>query len=197
MGLAVNGNGDLYITDGGLRRVDTRGIISTIAEGAGGYGGPVTEALKGPEGIAIDANGVIYVADTNNHRIRKINADGSHATIAGDGNWGLRGDGASALQARLYFPRSVAVDRDGSLFIADTLNHRVRKVSVSGVITTIAGAGAGGSSADGDPAISTPLNPHGIAVDDAGNLFVADPGKRRILRITPDGVIRTVAGGGP
>jgi sugar lactone lactonase YvrE len=198
--VAADSNGNLYIADGSLRKVDAHGMISTLNEGAGGYGGPVTEALKGPEGVAVDSIGNIYIADTNNYRIRKLTPDGSRSTVAGTGILGFSGDGGPATEAQLNLPRSVTLDREGNLYIADSQNYRVRKVRVSGIISTAAGIGTGCLDGcfggDGGPATLAQLTASSIAMHPSGNLFIADQANRRIRKVTPDGVIRTVAGNG-
>src|SRR5207249_2446819 len=131
--------------------------------------GPVTEALKGPESVAVDSMGNVYVADTNNYRILKLTPDGLLSTVAGNGTLGFSGDGGPAVAAQLRDPRGVAVDGSGSLYIADSGNLRVRRVTAAGIISTIAGTGANGFSGDGGPASSAQLSAAGVAVDAAGN----------------------------
>ena len=181
-------------------------LITTVvdaagSEGVGGDGGAATAAqLNFPTGVAADAAGNLFIADTFNNRIRKVSANGTITTVAGTGARGLGGDGAPATAAQLNYPQAVAVDAAGNLFIADTGNMLIRKVSASGIVTTLAGiaaaTGAQGFSGDGGPATAAQLsNPKGLAVDALGNLFIADTGNQRIRKVSA-GIIATVAGGG-
>jgi hypothetical protein len=142
----------------------------------------------------VDSAGNLYIADWQNNRIRKV-SNGVISTVAGTGTRGFSGDGGPATSAQLAYPQSVAVDSAGNLYIADTSNSRIRKVS-NGVITTVAGDGRFGFSGDNGPATSAQLNgPVGVAVDSAGNLYIADQVNQRIRKVS-GGVITTVAGGG-
>ena len=191
------------------------GIIITVAGGAGtgtvsfsGDGGPATAAaLEFPAGVAVDASGNIYIADTFNNRIRKVSVGGIITTVAGNGNQGFSGDGGPATSASLSKPIGVAVDVSGNLYISDQYNNRIRRVSTSGIITTVAGSGnvgvvnstvTGGFGGDGGPATSALLNfPWGVAVDASGNLFIADGGGNdRVRKVSANGIITTVAGNG-
>ncbi len=203
--VAVDAAGNLYIADNRnhrTRRVDTRGIITTVAgTGAGAYsgdGGPATSAyLSLPTGVAVDGAGNLYIADTWNHRIRRVDRSGTITTVAGTGEDGGSGDGGPAVQAQMRFPEGVAVDAAGILYIADIGNHRIRRVDTRGVITTVAGTGARGYSGDGGTATSAYLSlPTGVAVDGAGNLYIADSDNQCIRRVDTQGVIVTVAGTG-
>ena len=192
--IALDSAGNLYIADYGnrrVRKVDASGNISTIAgTGAAGFsgdGGPATAApVDGPTGIALDSAGNIYIADTNNHRIRKMDPSGNISTIAGTGSAGFGGDGGPATAAQINFPRHVALDGAGSLYIADASNHRIRRVDASGIISTIAGTGSGGFSGDGGAPTSAQINdPRGIAVDRASRyIYIADSDNHRIRRIS-------------
>ena len=202
--VAVDGNGNLYIADWGnnrIRRVDANGTITTIAgtggSGFSGDGGPAVAAqLKLPQGVAVDGTGNLYIADTDNHRIRQVVPSGTITTIAGTGGSGYSGDGGPAAVAQLNSPSGVAVDGAGNLYIADTENHRIRRMNSSGTITTVAGTGMG-FSGDGGPAIAAQLNtPAGVAVDGAGNVYIADYYNRRIRRVDASGIIATIAGTG-
>ena len=208
-GLTVDGAGNLYIADEGnhrVRRVDAvTGTISTIAGtgewGYGGDGGPAIEAqLRYPSGVTVDGAGSFYVADSGNHRIRKVSAvTGTINTIAGTGEWGYRGDGGPAIEARLGYPQAVAVDHVGNLYIADFHNNRIRKVdAATGTISTIAGTGEWGYSGDGGPASQAQLGyPEGVAVDGPGNLYVSDSRNNRIRMVSAfTGTISTIAGTG-
>ena len=213
-GVAVDLAGNLYIADPAasvVRRVDAAtGIITTVAGdgnfGDGGDGGPATLAsLSYPFGLAVDLSGNLYITDQINSRIRKVDvATGFITTVAGNGVFGLSGDGSLATSASLAFPQGVAVDGAGSIYIADTLNWRIRKVDVStGIIETIAGTfdtdGIMGTGDGGLAVEATFAAVQRVAVDLEGNVFVADsngPGGviRRIDAVT--GIITTVAGGG-
>jgi sugar lactone lactonase YvrE len=204
-GVAVDTAGNLFIADGGngrIRKVTLAGIISTVAgNGTYGYsgdGGPATSAqFYGLIGIAVDAAGNLFIADTYNACIRKVTPDGLISTVAGDGNPGFQGDGGPATSARFWWPYGIAVDTVGNLFIADTGNARIRKVTPGGLISTVAGNGTQGFEGDGGPALQAQFHyPYGIAVDTAGNLFIADMYNARIRKVTPDGMISTVAGNG-
>ena len=203
--VALDGAGNLYVSDGGnhrVRRIDTAGVISTIAGtgeyGFGGDGGPADQAaLSFPRGVATDGAGNLYVADDENHRVRRIDTAGVISTIAGTGEYGFGGDGGPATEAQLFYPDSVAVDGAGNVYIADFGNARIRKVDAAGVITTVAGTGEEGFSGDGGPADQAALSkPRGVAVDSAGNVYIADLGNQRVRRIDTAGVISTIAGTG-
>ncbi|MEX0730375.1 MAG: SMP-30/gluconolactonase/LRE family protein, partial [Aquisalimonadaceae bacterium] len=191
----------LHLGNGARRALQTR-VIHTVAgtgnRGYSGDGGPATAArLAMPADVAVDAAGHLYIADSWNHRIRRVSPDGVITTLAGTGNGGYAGDGGPATAAQLRHPDGVAVDAAGHLYIADFGNHRIRRVSPDGVITTVAGTGIGGYSGDGGPAAAARLYyPSGVAIDAAGYLYIADEGNYRIRRVSPDGVITTVAGNG-
>ena len=202
-GVAVNGEGNLYIADVGnhrIRKVDSTGTITTFAgtgeRGFGGDGGPAIQAqLDAPTGVAVDGAGNLYIADRNNSRIRKVDSIGTITTIAGGGGFGE--DGGPAIQARLSLPYSVAVDGAGNLYIADQYNNRIRRVDSTGTITTIAGTGELGFGGDGGPATQARLFlPYGVAVDGAGNLYIADQYNHRIRKVDSTGTITTIAGTG-
>lgn len=202
-GLAVDGAGNVYIADtdnGRIRKIDPSGTITTIAGtgawGPDGDGGPATRAgLTAVYGLAADAWGNLYVADTWADSIRKIDSNGNIVTVAGTGAEGHSGDGGPASEARLDKPRGVATDAAGNLYVADSDNHRIRRVDVSGTITTIAGTGGQGYRGDGGPATEAALSePHGVSVDSAGNIYVADSGNGVVRKVGPDGTISTVAG---
>ena len=203
--VALDAAGNLYIADSPnqrIRKVDHAGVITTVAgsgmTGFSGDGGAATAAkLNHPKGIEIGADGLLYIADSLNHRIRRVDASGVITTVAGTGVAGFSGDGGPATAAKLNRPRNVVFDASGVLWIADDLNHRVRKVSAGGLITTYAGTGVAGFSGDGGPATAAQFNQvRDIALDGAGNLYVADEMNSRIRRIDPGGTITTYAGTG-
>ncbi|MFC8494136.1 RICIN domain-containing protein [Streptomyces sp. NPDC057235] len=204
-GLAVDGEGNLYIADGNnhrVRKVTPDGTITTVA-GTGnpafsGDGGTAASArLNTPYGVAVDEDGTLYIADCNNHRIRKVTPDGKISTITGSASAGSRGDNGAATSAQLNRPHDLAVDGAGTLYIADCNNHRIRKVTPDGTITTVAGAGTPGSDGDGGPATKARINlPTSVAVDSTGALYIAEYGGHRIRKVTPDGTITTLAGTG-
>ncbi|WP_461075288.1 NHL repeat-containing protein [Spirosoma flavus] len=203
--VVVDGNGNTYITDGinnRIRRVTPAGTISTIAgngiQGYGGDGGPATNAkLNHPVKIALDGSGNLYIADSDNHRIRKVTPGGIISTVAGNGSAGFSGDGGTATAAQLYRPFGIAVDNNGNLFIAEYVNHRIRKVTSDGIISTVAGNGNAGYSGDGAAATSAQLkSPYAVAVDENGNLYIADSGNHCIRKVTSNGLINTLTGNG-
>ena len=201
-GVAVDSTGNLYIADtrnNRIRKVDSTGTITTIAgTGFGGDGGPANQAsISSPGGVAVDGGGNLYIADSTNHRIRKVDSTGTITTIVGTGGGGDSGDGGPAGQAKLYYPRGVAVDSGGNLYIADAGNNRIRKVDSTGTITTIAGTGDGGFDGDEGPANQAWLSgPGGVAVDGGGNLYIADTGNNRIRKVDSTGTITTIVGTG-
>ena len=204
-GVALDGSGNLYIPDTAnhsIRKVDSSGNISTVA-GTSGDGAAATAALLNrPTGVALDGAGNLYIADWGNNRIRKVDSSGNISTVAGTGTWGFSGDGGPATEAQLREPLDVALDGAGNLYIADTINQRIRKVDSSGVITTVAGSGTygyviHGFSGEGVAATEAQLyNPSGVALDGAGNLYIADTHNLRIRKVDTAGVITTVAGDG-
>ena len=208
-GVAVDSAGDLFIADTGnnvIREVvkATGDIITVAGNGTAGYsgdGGPATAAeLDSPRGVAVDAAGDLFIADTGNNVIREVvKATGDIITVAGNGTAGYSGDGGPATAAELNGPNGVAVDSAGDLFIADANNNVIREVvKATGDIITVAGNGTAGYSGDGGPATAAELNdPIGVAVDSAGDLFIADTDNnviREVVKATGD--IITVAGNG-
>ena len=201
-GVAVDANDNLFIADAGnfrIREVNANGLITTVAgngtESDTGDGGAATNAtLNWPEGVAVDANGNLFIADLDNNRIRQVATNGIITTVAGDGTWGYSGDGGPATNAELSSISHVAVDAAGNLYIADSANHLIRKMDTNGIITTVAGDGAQGYSGDGGPATNASLYfPEGLAVDANGNLFIADNGNGGIRKVDTNGIITTVA----
>ncbi|HXS98379.1 MAG TPA: SBBP repeat-containing protein [Candidatus Limnocylindrales bacterium] len=246
--IALDSSGNLYVADivsSRVLKVSASGTVTTLAgNGAttfSGDGGPGTKAaLFSPSGVAADSSGNVYIADSSNNRVRKVDAGGTINTVAGSATPGFSGDGGPATNAALFSPIAVAVDNNGNLYIADSGNGRVRKVNAAGTISTIAsslilpgglavdsggnvyvaeiglnrirkitaagaistvaGNSTKGFSGDGGAATSAALNlssAHaGLAVDSSGNLYIADTGNQRIRKVTPDGIISTVAGNG-
>ncbi len=173
--------------------------IQTVAGSSNmGDGGPATAAQIGSiQGVAVDAKGDLFLSDTNNHRVRRVDTGGIITTIAGTGTAGFSGDGGPAGSAQLNLPYGLAVDAAGNLYIADLGNNRVRKVSPDGIIVTIAGTGVEGYSGDGGQANAAQLyTPRDVAVDAAANLYIAEFEGHRVRKVTPAGVIATVAGTG-
>jgi sugar lactone lactonase YvrE len=200
-GLAVDAYGNLFISDSGnvrIREVTTNGIIMTVAGtssgGFSGDGGAATNAtLSSPQGVAVDAYGDLFIADSGNNRIRKINTNGIIMTVAGTNSAGFSGDGGAATNAKLFSPYGVAADAYGNLFVADRINSRIRKVNTNGIITTVAGTNSSGFSGDGGAATNAKLSsPYGVAVDAYGNLFIADTGNARIRKVAIQGPILPV-----
>jgi DNA-binding beta-propeller fold protein YncE len=202
----VGPDGSIYIADTFnhvIRRVAPDGTITTFAgTGVAGYGGddgPATSAmLTWPHDVSVDQmTGDVYIADSNNNRVRKVDTAGTITTVAGNGRVGLAGDGRLATTARLNKPKSVAV-ADGRLYIADGLNDTIRVVDLStGIITRFAGTGVAGFSGDGGPATEAMLNlPQRIAIGPRGGVYVADSLNNRIRKINANGVINTIAGTG-
>jgi sugar lactone lactonase YvrE len=207
---AVGPAGELYIADYSnhrIRKVAPDGSISTLAgtgqAGFAGDGGPARQAnLKGPYGVKADKHGNVYIADQQNNRIRKVSPDGTISTVAGNGKREFSGDGGQATQAGLIGPNDMVVDDAGNLIIADSGNHRIRKVAPDGIISTIAGIGKPNKgenplAGDGGPAVRTRLNlPSSLVFDTAGTLYVGDFSNHAVRKISPDGVIVTVVGTG-
>jgi uncharacterized protein (TIGR03437 family) len=207
LALLRTSDGLLHIADSLGHRVRTlrpAGTISTLAgTGRAGFGGDGLTAryaaLSLPSGLAMDSAGNIFISDQGNLRVRRIDPQGRITTVAGSGVRGYFGDGGPALEAQLNFPGALAADAHGYLYIADSGNNVIRRVSPAGIITTYAGSGSRGYGGDGGPATRAALNlenPGALAVDAAGNLYIADSYNHRIRCVTPDGLIHTVAGDG-
>jgi uncharacterized protein (TIGR03437 family) len=204
-GLAVDGQGNVYISDtvGQRIRVVTlsNGQINTYAgnrtEGYSGDGGAAINAeLNTPTGLAVDTSGNLYIADTLNSVIRKVTPAGTISTVAGNGIQGYAGDGGLATAAELYYPQAVAVDASGNLYIADTQNNRVREVNTAGIISTVAGNGTFGYSGDGSWAVNAQITaPVGLAVDSLGSLYIGDS-NGVVRKVFPNATIATIAGNG-
>ena|GEM_PF-578160 len=203
--VAIGPDGSFYFSDyynDRICRVDPNGIINTVAgNGTPGYsgdGGLATNAqLGGPRGIAVGPDGSLYIADSGNQRIRRVNPSGIITTVAGNGTSGFLGDGGPAVDARLNRPSGVDVGPDGIIYIADTDNHRIRRVGSDGIITTVAGSWSNGYGGDGGPATSARLKyPDDVAVGPDGSLYIADRENNCIRQVNPAGIITTAAGNG-
>ena len=211
IGLAIDGKGNVFVSDTGnnrVREITPDGTIFTVAgSGAPGFRSPPavdvgdgrrgTEAvLSEPRGLAVDQQGNVLIADTGDNRVRRLDANGIITTVAGTGQLGWSGDGGPAIQAELSAPEGLALDPQGDLFIADSGNERIRKIT-NGIITTIAGDGSSGFSGDGGPGLKARLNiPLGLAVDSRGNLYFADTANDRVRKLDLSDTITTVAGDG-
>ncbi len=202
IGVAFDAIGNLYIAaedSNRIRKVDTAGIITTIAGYGrvyGGDGGPATAAGIGtPYDVVVDGRGNIYFSEPNKYTIRKIDATGTISTFAGTGVAGYNGDSIAATSAQLNFPRGLAVDDTGNVYVGDYLNYRVRKIDTFGMITTIAGTGTLAHAGDGGAATAASLSyPAGVATDHAGNIYISDG--LWIRKVDTAGIISTISGGG-
>jgi uncharacterized protein (TIGR03437 family) len=203
--VARDASGNLYIadeSDNRIRKVNSAGIITTYAgTGIPGYGGdrgPAASAeLNFPTGIALDSAGNMYVADQGNFVVRRIAVDGTINTIAGNGNSGYAGDNGAATSAQID-PVAVALDSQGNLYIADGYNYRIRKVDTGGIITTIAGNGIQGDQGDNGPATSAEIDfVTDLAIDNSGNLYLADLFNFEVRKIDTSGMMTDFAGGVP
>ena len=204
-GVAVGADGSVYLSSSGqsrVRRVTPDGIIATVAgngtPGSAGDGGPATQAqLQMPRGLAFGPDGSLYIAEQAGNRVRRVRPDGTITPVAGTGALGFSGDGGPATQAELRYPFSVSVAADGTLYIADTNNHRIRRVGTDGIITTAVGDGTAGSGGDGGPAALARLRePRGVVALPDGGLLVVDTANNRLRRVDANGVITTFAGTG-
>jgi len=209
MGVAVDSSDNIYVSDRASRliwKIEPSGRATVIA-GTGKSTGPDglprervparDVDFASPEGVAVDKDGNILIADSLNHAILKIDREGYLTQIAGNGRRGFNGDGIPATEASLSAPYDVRVDSRGDIYIADVSNHRVRKIDGNGVISTVAGTGVAGYSGDGGLAIHAQLNmPYGIIPDNDGNLLIADSDNNVVRKIGRDGIIHTIAGNG-
>jgi trimeric autotransporter adhesin len=201
--MAFDRLGNLYFSQNlghKIRKISTTGVISTIAgTGMGGFSGDggsaVTAQINQPAGLAIDTSGNIYFCDNANCRVRRIAAvTGIITTIAGTGVAGFNGDGIPASAAQLNYPQGLEIDKSGNIYISDGVNHRVRKIDISGVISTIAGDGSVSGGGDGVPATATACNAWNVGFDGAGNIYISDGVLYTVRKINTSGIISTVAG---
>ena len=200
-GVAVDGNGNVYVADTGnntIRKITSSGVVTTLAGSAGISGSAdgtgSAASFYNPWGVAVDGSGNVYVADAYNHTIRKITSSGVVTTLAGRAGTAGSSDGTGSA-ASFHYPLSMAVDGSGNVYVADTYNHTIRKITSSGVVTLLAGrAGAVGSS-DGSGSAASFYYPNDVAVDGSGNIYVADTNNNTIRKITSSGVVTTLAGG--
>jgi trimeric autotransporter adhesin len=212
IGVGVGAGSNVYVTNDmplepnnqRVRQINSAGTVSTLAgtgvPGFGGDDGPATAAqLQDPVGIVGDAFGNVFIADSTNNRVRKVDRFGTITTYAGTGSRGFFGDGGSAANASLSLPEGVALDRAGNLYVADSGNYRIRKIDAAPPhnISTVAGNGTFGNGGDNGPATSAQIGfVHGIVVDAAGNFYIADRNNNEIRKVDSSGNISTVAGNG-
>ena len=204
-GITLDNKGNMYIAmreHNIISRIDTKGMMTRYAgsgqSGFSGDGGPAANAsFRVPAGLAFDSEGNLYIADRENHRVRKVDPKGYISTFAGIGEAGFSGDEGPAVKAMLNLPSGVVVDKKGNLYISDRSNDRIRVVDKKGVIRTYAGSGVAGFQGDAGPALKAQLDkPFGIALDETKNLYIADRNNNRVRKVSPDGIITTVAGDG-
>ena len=200
IGVAVDAVGNVYVADtqnGTIRKIGTNNVVSTFAGSAGGFGAldatGTNAQFLGPQGIVADANGVLFVADTGNATIRKIASDGVVSTIAGSAGNANSFDGVGT-NANFFQPEGIAIDNSGNLYVSDAWNHTIRKITPENVVTTIAGLAGYPGGLDGTNSKARFNRPAGIAVDAATNLFVADSLNHTIRKIATDGKVTTIAG---
>lgn len=206
-GTAVAPDGTIYVADtenNRIRRIvggDSNTIVTVVGTGAAGFGGDggagTNAQVNSPRGMTVDRSGNLYFADSGNNRVRKLDTNGVVTTVAGTGTAGFGGDNGLAINAQLNDPRGVAITRDGTLYIADTENNRVRKVGTDGIVATVAGTGTAGLSGDGGSGQQAQLNkPSGVGVDAQGRVFIADTENDSVRQLNRDGTILTYAGTG-
>ncbi len=199
-GVAVDSASNVFVADSGnstIRKVTSGGVVTTVAGGAGQFGSldvaPVDARFNGPSGVAVDGLGNLYLADSYNNAIRKVTGNGVVTTLAGGAAESGSADGMGG-SAQFSHPSSVAADSFGNIYVSDTYNFTIRKVTTNGLVTTLAGNPGQPGSADGTGGAALFNSPSGLAVDGAGNLYVADFGNSTIRKVTADGVVTTLAG---
>lgn len=198
IGVAVDTTGNVYVSDSNnnkIRKITSAGVVTTLAgSGTAGYadGTGAAAQFDFPTAIGVDPSGNVYVGDSNNQRIRKVTPAGVVTTLAGSSTSGYIDD--TGALARFNYPNGLTVDANGNVYVSDSANNLIRKVTPAGVVTTVAGATTAGY-VDATGTAARFNNPNGIAVDASGNLYVADRNNGRIRKITPAGVVTTVAGG--
>jgi sugar lactone lactonase YvrE len=204
-GVALDTSGNFYVTDQNnfrVRRVIAGGTVNTVAgTGVKGYSGDtgfgIYAEVGTPFGVVVDTAGNIYFSDETEQRIRKVNTAGIISTVAGNGVYGDTGDGGLATSAEINYPTGMTMDASGNLYFAEFNGNRIRKISTSGFISTIAGNGTAGFLGDGAKATLAELSaPYGVAVDSSGNVFIADEDNNRIRKVDTSGKISTVVGNG-
>jgi uncharacterized protein (TIGR03437 family) len=205
MGVAMDSSGNVLVADTYNHRIllvtpahAMRAVAGTGTSGASPDGTvPLSAQLRGPRAVCVDQTGNLYIVDTSNHRVLRLAPGGTLHTAAGNGSVGYAGDGGAARFAQLDTPSACAADSAGNLFVADTDNHAIRMVNPAGIISTVAGTGMAGRSWEEEVATQAMLYaPRGVAVDDMGDIFIADTGNHRVRQVTPDGRIHTIAGSG-
>lgn len=206
--IAFDPMGNLYVADyynNRIRKISPSGVISTFAgtgrlpQGAIVPNGVLAADanIAGPFGLAVGPDGSIYFSETLSHRIRRVSPSGVISTIAGTGTAGFTGDGGQVAGAAINAPSGITLGSDGTIYFADSMNHRIRKIAPNGVITTIAGTGVALLSGDGGTALAASFsNPQGIAIDSQGQIYVADKGNNRVRKIAVDGIVSSLADGG-
>ncbi len=199
-GVAVDSADNVYVSDDGnstIRKITPAGVVTTFAGTAGNYGSTdgagASAAFRNPSGLTVDSTNNLFVADFSNNTIRKITTSGVVTTVAGTAGSGGSADGTGAA-AQFYGPEYVAIDAANSLYVTDTINRTIRKITPAGTVTTLAGTPGVYGSEDGTGPSAQFYNPNGLAVDNNGNLYVADGGNHIIREISPTGVVTTVGG---
>jgi sugar lactone lactonase YvrE len=206
MGVAVDASGTAYVADtfnNRIRKITSAGVVTTLAgSGSAAFadGAGTSASFNVPGSVAVDASGTVYVADSGNNRIRKITSAGVVTTLAGSGSYEFAdGVGTSASFNFIFnygiVAGSVAVDASGAVYVADSGNHCIRKITSDGVVTTLAGSGSA-AFADGAGTSASFYNPHGVAIDAFGTVYVADLSNNRIRKVSAAGVVTTLAGSG-
>jgi len=204
-GIAIDKDDNLYVLSRGHSKIFKLGedaiarrIVGTGENGFSGDGGPALDArINNPCHLVAGSEGTLYIADSGNRRIRKVTPDGTITTIAGTGEEGYGGDGGSALEAPIAFPAAITIDEEGNLYIADFINHRIRRLSKDGIITSLAGTGEAEYNGDRRPALECQIGePCGVAVDQDGYVYIGDQVNCRVRVVTPSGMMYTIAGTG-